>query len=76
MLNSTAESIPFHSDGFCESTAASIARVMLAKHANTPHTASETLADFHIDVLSVQQYVAKSAITIGTASTNDFKLKR
>ena len=76
MLNNTADSIPNHCVVFCGNVIESTARVMLAMQANTPHTASDTLADFHTDVLSEQQYVTKSAITIGTASTSDFRLKR
>lgn len=73
ILNSTADLISNHGVVFCGNVIESTARVMLAMQANTPHTPSNTLADFHTDVLSEQQYAAERASTIGIASTNDFR---
>ncbi len=61
ILNSTADLISNHGVVFCGNVIESTARVMLAMQANTPHTASNTLTDFHMDVLSEQQYAAERA---------------
>lgn len=75
ILNSTADLISNHGVVFCGNVIESTARVMLAMQANTPHTASNTLADFHTDVLSEQQYAVERASTIGIANTNDLSLR-